>query len=103
MADPADEALPAAQLSRELASARRQASEAGERGRRSAVRVIEVEQILADSQAQTFALTEALSAREDEARELRLRLDRADAVMTAMKASLSWRITGPLRALKRRR
>jgi hypothetical protein len=35
--------------------------------------------------------------------ELRQRLDRADRVTAAMKASLSWRITAPLRALKQRR
>ena len=76
---------------------------ASEHSRRSAARVIEVEQALAQSKAQAFALAQSLAEQTAQLDEQRQRLDRADRVMTAMTRSLSWRITAPLRALKRRR
>jgi len=94
---------PPRKASREASRARHEAAEAAQRSRRSAARVVEVEQILAESQARTFALEDSLSAQTARAAELGERLDRADRVMAAMKASLSWRVTAPLRALKQRR
>jgi hypothetical protein len=101
--EPAGKAFPLPEVSREATRLSREADVATANSRRSAERVVEVEQILAESRAQTFALEEALAAQELLQEELRQRLDRADRVMVAMKASLSWRITAPLRALKQRR
>ena len=81
---------------REAATLRQAAANARESSRRSAQRVIEVEEILAQSKARVFALEEAVD-------ELQPRLERADRVMAAMKTSVSWRLTAPLRALKRGR
>jgi hypothetical protein len=103
VAEPAGKAFPQPEVSRNAARARSEAASASEQSKRSAARVIEVEQILAESQAQTFALRESLATQASQVEELTQRLDRADRVMTAMKASLSWRITAPLRALKQRR
>jgi hypothetical protein len=103
VADPAGKAFPLPDASREAAQARLEAAAATERSRRSAARLVEVEQILAESQARCFALEQSLAAQTSQVQELRQRLDRADRVMAAMKASLSWRITAPLRALKARR
>lgn len=80
-----------------------EAAAAKENSRRSAERLVEIEQILAESKARAFALEESLTAQTAQLEDLTHRLDRADRVMAAMKASLSWRITAPLRALKRRR
>jgi len=74
-----------------------------ESGRLSAARVVEVEQMLAESKVQAYAMAQSLAEQGSQLEDLEQRLDRADRVMTAMKASLSWRITAPLRALKRRR
>jgi len=65
--------------------------------------VVEVEQMLAESKVQAYAMAQSLAEQASQLEELKQRLDRADRVTTAMKASLSWRITAPLRALKRRR
>jgi hypothetical protein len=64
--------------------------------------VIEVEEVLAQSHSRIAALEDALDAQGELAGELHQRLERADRVMTAMKNSISWRLTAPLRALKRR-
>ena len=88
---------------REAATLRQMANVAEHSRRRSAQRVLEVEDILAQSSARIFALDEALVEREQLIGELQHRIDRADRVMAALKASLSWRITAPLRALKPRR
>jgi chromosome segregation ATPase len=88
---------------RELARLKREASEARERSRRSAERVIEVEQALAISQARAVSLEQSLEEQRALVADLNERLARADRVMSALKHSLSWRITAPLRALRRRR
>jgi SAM-dependent methyltransferase len=49
-----------------------------------------------DSAKKVLAVEEVLD-------ELQPRLERAERVMSAMKSSVSWRVTSPLRALKRRR
>ncbi|HEV7528635.1 MAG TPA: hypothetical protein VGO29_07040 [Solirubrobacteraceae bacterium] len=103
MAEPAGKAFPLPEVSREVARVGREAAASKAASRRSAERVVEVEQILAESNAQTFALQEALTEQSSLLEDQRQRLDRADRVMAAMKASLSWRITAPLRALKQRR
>jgi hypothetical protein len=103
VAEPAGKAFPLPEVSREVARVGREAAASKAASRRSAERVVEVEQILAESNAQTFALQEALTEQSSLLEDQRQRLDRADRVMAAMKASLSWRITAPLRALKQRR
>jgi chromosome segregation ATPase len=85
-----------ASLQREIHSARQQATAARERSLNSATRLLEVEEVLAQSKARIFALEEALDT-------LTPQLERADRIMAAMQGSVSWRITAPLRALKRRR
>jgi ubiquinone/menaquinone biosynthesis C-methylase UbiE len=88
---------------REAATLRQAAATAHENERVSAQRVLEVEASLANSQARVAALAEAYEAHERQLAELRERVDRADRVQAAMKRSLSWRVTAPLRLLKRRR
>ena len=83
-------------LKRRLHAAQQQAVVAQEHSLNSANRLLDVEDLVAQSKARIFALEEALDA-------LTPRLERADRVMAAMKASVSWRITAPLRALKRSR
>jgi len=91
------------EASREVARLRRDVSDARERSRRSAERVVEVEQILAVVQARSQMLEQSLEEQRGLAAELGQRIERADSVMAAMQRSLSWRVTAPLRALKRRR
>ncbi|HWY18214.1 MAG TPA: methyltransferase [Solirubrobacteraceae bacterium] len=86
----------AVDLHRKTATAQQQAATVREQSLNSAQRLLAVEEILAQSKARIFALEEAVD-------ELQPKLERADRVMAAMKASVSWRITAPLRALKRRR
>jgi SAM-dependent methyltransferase len=86
----------AADLHRKTSAAQQQSAAASERSLNSAQRLLEVEEVLAQSKARIFALEEAVD-------ELQAKLERADRVMSAMKASVSWRITSPLRALKRGR
>jgi SAM-dependent methyltransferase len=81
---------------REAATLRQAIAGARESNRRSAQRVVEVEEVLAKLNARIFALEEVVD-------EIQPRLERADLVMSAIKASVSWRITAPLRALRRRR
>jgi hypothetical protein len=103
MVEPSGKGLALADASRETARLSREAAVASANSRRSAQRVVEVEQALAESNAKTFALEQALAAQALQLDEQRQRMDRADHVMAAMTASLSWRITAPLRALKQRR
>jgi SAM-dependent methyltransferase len=83
-------------LHRKTTVAQRQAATAREQSLNSADRLLEVEEVVAQSKARVFALEEALD-------ELQHKADRADHVMAAMRTSISWRITAPLRVLKRRR
>jgi TolA-binding protein len=69
--------------------------------RRSAERLLQVEQILAQAQARIDALEASLDRQQQTAEQLRQRLQRAGQVTEAMKASLSWRLTIPVRVLKR--
>jgi SAM-dependent methyltransferase len=86
----------AAELHRTTAAEQRQAASARERSLNSARRLLAIEENLAQSKARIFALEEVID-------EMQPRLERADRVMAAMKASVSWRVTAPLRALKRGR
>lgn len=86
----------AADLQRRTTVAQQQAASAQANSLNSAQRLLAVEENLAQSKARIFALEEAID-------ELQPKLERADRVMAAMKSSISWRITAPLRALKRRR
>lgn len=86
----------AADLQRTTTVAQQQAASAQANSLHSAQRLLAVEENLAQSKARIFALEEAID-------ELQPKLEQADRVMAAMKASVSWRITAPLRALKRRR
>lgn len=103
VADPGSNPFPVADAAREVARWRREATAAAEHSQRSAARVIDVEQMLAKAEARTLALEELLQNQTTLIDDLRRQLDRADRVMTAMKASISWRLTAPLRALKQRR
>jgi 2-polyprenyl-3-methyl-5-hydroxy-6-metoxy-1,4-benzoquinol methylase len=89
--------------SREAATLRQMKLAAQQNSKRSTQRVLEVEEVLAQLKARIFALEAALEGQTQSTSELHERIERADRVMAAMKASLSWRITAPLRALKRRR
>jgi predicted nucleic acid-binding Zn-ribbon protein len=103
LSESARDAFPAPETSREVARLSHDASDARERSRRSAERVVEVEQTLAVVQARSLTLEQSLEEQRALATELGERLERADRVVAAMQRSLSWRITAPLRALKRRR
>jgi SAM-dependent methyltransferase len=83
-------------LHRRVTAAQREAANARERSINSAQSLLEIEEVLAQSKARIFALEEAID-------DLKPKLDSADRVMAAMKASISWRITSPLRVLKRLR
>jgi flagellar hook-basal body complex protein FliE len=94
-----ESAVPA---SREQAALRHEAATQRDNSRRSARRVLEVEEMLARSNAQVVDLQETCDAQSEAIKELEHRVARADRVLAAMQASVSWRITAPLRALKRR-
>jgi SAM-dependent methyltransferase len=79
---------------RDALIAQHDAATARQQSTASAVRLLQVEEALVQSRARTFALEEALEQTTG-------RLDRACEVMSAMQVSVSWRITAPLRALKR--
>ena len=84
------------EAARSKASAEHREAAARAEGQRSARELLKSEQSIARSNARIFALDEALA----EATE---RLERAQRVIEGMQSSVSWRITTPLRALKRRR
>lgn len=86
----------ATDLHRKARIAQTQAASAREQSLLSARGLLEVEETLAQARARVFALEEAVG-------ELQPQLQRAEQMMAAMRASVSWRITAPLRALKRRR
>jgi 2-polyprenyl-3-methyl-5-hydroxy-6-metoxy-1,4-benzoquinol methylase len=88
---------------REAATLRQTTASAHENELNSARRLLEVEALLADASARVAALAEAYNAHERQIAQLQERIDRADRVQQAMQRSLSWRVTKPLRALKRRR
>jgi hypothetical protein len=103
VAESVSKTLRESEASREAAALHQEAAAARVNSRKSARRVLEVEEILAQSKARIFALEEALDVRGDLVDELRREIERANRVMAEMKASVSWRITAPLRALKQRR
>jgi hypothetical protein len=102
MAEPGSKAFRLPDASREQAALRQEAATQRENSRRSARRVLEVEELLARAHAHVMDLLETRDAQFEVIEELQRRVDRADLVMAAMQASISWRITAPLRALKRR-
>jgi hypothetical protein len=81
---------------------RQQATRAEERSLNSARRLLEAEEVLAQANARVFALERELETRGEEVGALRKQAARAERVVNGMKDSSSWRITAPLRALKRR-
>jgi hypothetical protein len=87
---------------REAATLRQESATARENSLRSAKSLLEVEANLAQAKSRIFTLEGALDARGELVDELQGTVERADRVMAAMKVSLSWRITAPLRALKAR-
>jgi ubiquinone/menaquinone biosynthesis C-methylase UbiE len=87
---------------REAATLRQTSAVARENELASARRVLETEALLANAQARIAALEEADDARGRHLAELQQRIDRAERVHAAMTTSLSWKLTAPLRALKRR-
>lgn len=84
------------ELHRRTTVAERKAAGAKEQSLASARRLLEVEDAMAQARARIFALEEAIG-------ELQPRLQRTEQIMAAMKSSISWKLTSPLRALKRRR
>jgi SAM-dependent methyltransferase len=86
----------ATDLHRRTTVAERKAAAAREQSLASAGRLLEVEETMAQARARIFALEEAIG-------ELQPRLQRSEQIMAAMKSSISWKLTSPLRALKRRR
>jgi SAM-dependent methyltransferase len=83
-------------LHRTTTAAQQQAATARDQSLRSARQLLEVEESLAQAKSRIFALEEAID-------ELRPQIERAEGVMAGMRSSISWRITAPLRALKRLR
>jgi O-antigen biosynthesis protein len=88
---------------REAATLRQASAAARDAEQSSAHRVLEVEAILADSQARIAALEEAYDAHTRQLAQLQERLERAGRVHSAMTSSLSWRLTAPIRVLRRLR
>jgi DNA repair exonuclease SbcCD ATPase subunit len=66
----------------------------------SARKLLAVEETLAQAKARIFALEERVDEMQELADDTQAKVERTQGVMTAMQASLSWRITAPLRALK---
>jgi chromosome segregation ATPase len=107
---PAENASAPIRQARELARLEHDAELARSRSRRSAKRVVEVEQELAVHQSRTVELegslaelSSKLTAQMALVAALSERVERADRVIAGIKSSLSWRVTAPLRALKRLR
>jgi chromosome segregation ATPase len=83
-------------LSRKATMALHEAAASRQQSLNSAQRLLKVEELVAGSKARVFALEEAVD-------EVTGRLERGERVLAGMKSSVSWRITAPLRALKRLR
>jgi len=81
--------------------ARQAEAAAQERSLETAQRLLEVEDIVAQSNARIFALEQELDLRLERLEALHAQIRRSEHIMAAMKRSLSWRLTAPLRALKR--
>ena len=88
---------------REAATLRQTTTATQQSSAQSARRLLEVEEILAQSHAQLFALEETNESLSRLVGELQERVDRADRVLSAMRRSISWKVTAPLRAIKQRR
>jgi O-antigen biosynthesis protein len=85
---------------RQLHQANEAASEARNRSKQSAEMVLEVEELIAQINARNHALEDELEIRTNQIEVLSQRIERADRVLDAMRKSISWRLTAPLRALK---
>jgi ubiquinone/menaquinone biosynthesis C-methylase UbiE len=88
---------------RQLHQANRAVLDSRSESRDSTKRLVDVEIHLAGLIDRLHALEEELDARTSRLEALTERVDRADRVLNGMKSSISWRITVPLRALKRLR
>jgi len=86
----------ATELHRTAAVAQQEAVSARDNSLNSARKLLDIEESLAQSKARIYALEDALETVQD-------RVERTDRIIGAMRASVSWRVTAPLRALKRRR
>ncbi len=89
-------------LAREASRLRRDVSLAKAESVRSARALLDVEAQLALADARVAALETVVNGCGETTALLSSRLKRAERVSRAMQSSLSWRITAPLRALKRR-
>ena len=89
-------------LTLEASRLRRDCAQAKTDSVRSARALLDVEAKLALANSRVAALEELLLDRSETASMLSHRLERAEQVSAAMHASLSWQVTAPLRALKRR-
>jgi SAM-dependent methyltransferase len=69
----------------------------------SARKLLAVEEALAQAKARIFALEERADEMQELVDDTQAKVERAQGVMAAMQASLSWRATTPLRALKPRK
>jgi hypothetical protein len=87
---------------REAARLRRERSLAQADSIRSARALLDVEAQLALAKARIAELEQLAAAREQQLATLSGQLERAARVSAAVHTSLSWRITAPLRAVKRR-
>jgi rRNA-processing protein FCF1 len=87
---------------RECSRLREEASRAKADSLRSARALLDVETRLAIANARIAELEELADDRGRESTALSSRLERAERVSGAMQGSLSWQLTAPLRALKRR-
>lgn len=88
---------------RQLHQANRAALDFRSESRNSTKRLVEVEILIAGFNDRIHALEEEVDARTSRLEVLTERADRADRVLSGMQSSFSWRITAPLRALKRLR
>jgi hypothetical protein len=84
------------------ARTRQHAARAEHRSLNSARRLLDVEEVLAQRNARVFALEQQLETRGEENSVLHERATRAERILAGMQRSLSWRVSAPLRALKRR-
>lgn len=91
------------EAAREAATLRQTTTDTKQSNAHSARRLLEIEEILAQSHAQLFSLEETNESLSRLVGELEERVERADRVLSAMKRSFSWKLTAPLRAIKQRR